>query len=717
VSALIMPAKSATLDRAKNNIAALMNPRSIALVGASARAGSLAERPLANLLRHGYTGRILPVNPRYEQVGDFKCYPDLKALDEVPDAVLVLTGADQIFATLDQAAEVGARSAILFAGGFAETGEAGVALQAKLTAYAARGLRLCGPNCNGLFNISAGIAMGFSAGFELPARKGHVALISQSGAIATGVSSRAMEQGVGFSHVIATGNEADLEVSDFVEHLLEDPEVACFALYVEGLKDPARFLSVAARALEAGKPIVMLSAGRSAAGQKVALSHTGAMAGSYDVIEGALLQRGVQVVQELDDLISLAAMFGVGRKPGSGGALAVTSLSGGMAALIADECDAVGAPLATFGPETQAALGKALPNYASLSNPLDVTGQVVNQPSLWTACLEAVSADPAVDTVLNILSITANLTEVRFAADIVAQASHPGKAFQLCLWTSGAPKGSGVGVLRDAGVPVFLRADGAIRALDAWRRYWETRDPRAASLRRAADAVASIQITQDVPPSGWDLLAESDVPVARQALITERADLAARLEGFRFPVVFKVESANIAHKTELGLVRLGVGSLATAEKAFDEMTAIVAALQPRPPIDGILVQEMIAGKRELILGARHESGLPPVVVLGVGGVFSEIISDIAIRLAPLTPFDVEEMVAALRMRAMLGDARGLGPLDMRGLTDLVVRFSHLAWRYRDVVAEMEINPLIVSDDGRSITAVDVLIAPHLSAGV
>ena len=678
-----------------DGIASLLAPRSIAIVGATPRADSLGGRPALNLAAQGYTGRIVSVNPRYQTIGDAPCYPDLAAIPQPVDVVLVLVGANRVFETLDQAVAAKARAAIVFGGGFAELGAEGAERQARLTAYAGRGLRIAGPNVNGLFNVAAGIAMGFSPAFEAPARIGRVALISQSGAIATGVSSRGMEMGIGFSHVIATGNEADLELTDYLEFLVDDPGVGAFACFIEGFKDPARFLRVARAALLAGKPIVAVKAGRSASGQAVSMSHTGAMTGSYEVLAGAMRQGGVVVVDTLDALLGAAAVFGTGQRPFGGGA-AVMSLSGGMASLIADQCAASGVALPDFSAVTTARLRNVMPAIATVSNPLDVTGQVVADAALWTNCAAAVADDPGVDATLSILSILAGHADRKLSEDLIASG---GGLLQVAVWASAAPPGCGIDLLRAAGIPTFMGAAEAVAALAAWRRYWDTREARLGAPSPAAQPASA--------SDPWVLLEAAGIPVARHALAAERPALAAVLARLRYPLALKIQSDDIPHKTELNLLRLGVKTPAEAEAAFDAIMADARRHCPDAGIDGVLAQEMFAGRRELILGIRHEPMLGPAVVFGLGGIFSEVMRDVSVRMAPVSAFDVAEMIAELRGAALLGPVRGLGAARPGLLEDVIQRFSTLALA-QPGLAEFEINPLILADDGQSCAAVDVL---------
>lgn len=691
---------------------ALLNPRSVAIVGATPRVESLGGRPIVNLRTQGYEGAIYPVNPRYDNIQNLPCYPDLRSLPEVPDLVLIIVGQDRVFAALDEAVEVGACTALVFGGGFAEMSGDGVARQERLKSYAARGLRICGPNCNGVFSLVNKTALGFTPTFEHPARAGNVAVISQSGAINTAITSRAMDLGLGFSHMIASGNEADLEAADYVEYLLDDPATDVFVLFVEGFKNPARFLAVADEALRRGKPIVLMKMGRTPSSQRMALSHTGSMTGSYEVMSGALQQRGVIVVRELDDLCGVAAVLASGKRP-RGGALAATSLSGGMAGIAAEVCHDYEQPLATFTAGTNAAIAARLPSIGSLDNPLDMTGQVINEPDCWTACIEALAADPGVDVLLTVFSINVNQMERRFAQDMVAL-SRRSPVLTVQVWSSGSPPHSGLEVLRDAGLVVYLRISDAVAAIAAWRRYWTTRDGRITTLDAQA-ARAVIPGSGGLWISGWQLLQDAGIPVARHAVTRTRGEVQGALAGMRMPVALKIESDAVSHKTELGGLRLGLRSVGEALDAFDELHAIARRHLGEAHGVAVLVQEMVTGKRELILGLKHEPGIGMAVLVGAGGIFSELLCDVSIRVAPLTPLDAAEMLDGLRMHRMFGSVRGLAPVPREQLVDVLMKLSDLAIQQGGSIDELDINPLILRDDGQGVFAVDVLVRPVSSA--
>ena len=696
-------------NHANHNLAgvhALLKPRSVAIVGATPRVEALGGRPIVNLRTQGFAGQIFPVNPRYDNILGLKCYPNLSALPEVPDLVLVLVSQERVFDTLDEAVKVGVKTALVFGGGFAEMSGEGVVRQEQLTEYAQRGLRICGPNCNGVFSLVNNTALGFTPTFEFTVRKGNIAMISQSGNVNTCISSRGMEMGLGFSHLIASGNEADLEMSDYVEYLLDDSETHVFVLFVEGFKNLERFLEVAEEALRRGKPIVLMKMGRTSSSQRVALSHTGSMTGSYGVITGALRQKGVIVVEALDELCAVASVLASGKRP-QGGAVAVISLSGGMAGVVADACSEHEVGLAQFIPETAKAISSALPGVANLDNPLDVTGQVVNEPRCWTECLDILAKDPNVDVILSVISITANQIERRFAQDIV-DLSNRSHFLTVSIWPSGIPARSGFEVLKEGGTVTMLRVEEAIHAISSWRKYWTTRDARIASL----DAYASNKsqpVYEQSWSSGWNLLEQFGIPIARNAVIDSRQDVVSALKHLKFPVALKLESDLVSHKTEINALRLNLQTVDQSLKAFDEIVVIAKQQIQSDMNPKILVQEMLSGKRELILGLKHEPGVGLAVVVGIGGIFSEVLHDIAIRVAPLTNFDANEMLDELKARAMLDGVRGLGPVQKSALIDILIKISHMAIHHSERIAELDINPLIIKDDGQSLFAVDVLV--------
>jgi acetyltransferase len=340
-----------------------------------------------------------------------------------------------------------------------------------------------------------------------------------------------------------------------------------------------------------------------------------------------------------------------------------------------------------------------MPVIATVSNPLDVTGQVVADPELWTNCAAAIADDPGIDVTVSILSILAGHADRKLADDLIAGS---GDVLKVAVWASAAPPGCGIELLRAAGIPTFMGTVDAVAAVAAWRRYWDTREARI-------ERTTAPEPTPDATRDPWALLEAAGIPIARHALVTDRAGLGSALAGLRYPLALKIQSDDIPHKTELNLLRLGVKARADAEVAFETLMADARRHRPDAVINGVLVQEMFGGRRELILGIRHEPMLGPAVVFGLGGIFSEVMRDISVRMAPVSGFDVAEMIAELRGSALLGPVRGLGAVRKGLLDDVIQRFSALVLRHGEMLAEFEINPLILADDGQSCAAVDVMV--------
>jgi acyl-CoA synthetase (NDP forming) len=385
----------------------------------------------------------------------------------------------------------------------------------------------------------------------------------------------------------------------------------------------------------------------------------------------------------------------------------VASLSGGMAGIVADACQEQGVVLAKFTRETHERIAAQLPGVANLDNPLDVTGQVVNEPECWTNSVQALAGDPGVDVLMSVLSITANATERRFAQDLV-DLSTSSTVLPITIWPSGMPAGSGFDVLKEAGLPVHLRVEDAVLAVAAWRRYWSSRQHRLRALEIARERATGLALAKDFG-SAWALLEEADISIARHAVLSDRQEIVTALDHLRLPVALKIQASMLAHKTEIGGLRLGLRNMGDVLAAWDSLADV--AIRNLPPGErwAMILQEMHAGKRELILGLKHEPRLGLAIMIGLGGIFSEVLKDFAVRVAPLSTLDAEEMLGELRGKALLQEVRGLGAVQHGLLSDLLLKLSDLAVRHADTIQELDINPMIIRDDGQAVVAVDVLV--------
>lgn len=691
-------------------IARLFSPRSIAVIGASADATKLTGRPIAYLEKHGYAGAIYPVNPRAETIGSRRCYPDVASLPEVPDVGLVLLGAERAVAAVDQLARAGAAAAVVLASGFGEAGEDGRRRQQALR-EAAGGMRLLGPNTIGLVNVRERIMLSASGAMELDGFvPGRVALVSQSGGILGALLSRGAARGIGFSKLVATGNEADLDIADMIAHLADDDATAVIALYIEGLRHPDRFRAAATTAAARGKRLVVYKVGRSETGARSAVSHTGALAGSDRMYDALFRQLGIVRVNAFSDLLDIPAALATGRRL-AGARLAVVTTTGGAATLIADNAGLAGFALPDPDPPTSEGLtALAIPDATLDRNPVDVTLAGL-RPELFRRVLALLSESPRYDAIVTIVGSSALGQPDLVAKPLIAALENTKKPI-LAYVSPEAPHI--VAALNRAGVPAFASPEGCVAALAALRVV--PPGPCMETTTAAASPAA-----EPAAPSGSGALNEADskalfarfgIPAVAEIVAATPDDAAAaaqRLGGA--PVVVKVLSRAILHKSEVGGVAVGVAPEAVADccRAMAVRVSECAA----DALDGFLVQEQVTDGVEMILGLSRDPQLGPAVLLGFGGVTAELLKDTTLRPLPLAPGDAEAMIGELMLSPLLKGYRGRPPADVVALVGAIEAFARMVTRLGDRLQEAEINPLFVRPAGTGVAAADglVVLAP------
>ena len=682
----------------------LINPRSVAIIGASADPEKLTGRPVAYLQKHGFAGAIYPVNPRYDTIAGLACYRDVRSLPAPPDVGLVLLGADMARDAVRQLADAGAAAAIVLASGFAEAGADGHARQVALRA-AAGSMRLLGPNTIGLVNLTDRITLSASGALEIPEfQAGNIAVISQSGGILGSLLSRAAGRGIGLSKLIATGNEADIEAADCIEALIEDPATSVIALYLEGLRNPGRFRDVAARAAAAGKPLVVFKVGRSESGARSAISHTGALAGADRMYDALLRQVGAVRAATFADLLDIPMALAA-RRPLAGRRVAIVTSTGGAATLVADACGMAGLDLPPPDPATAERLVSLNIRDAVLDrNPIDVTLAGV-RPELFRQVIDALAASPIYDAVIMIVG-SSGLARPDIVAGPVIEAL-PRLTKPLLVYVSpDAP--NIVRHLNRHGVPAFAAPESCAAALAALLPAGAPPPPAAPPATR------SRAIPNDLPAGPGPLNeAESKrlfehfgIPSAAElcAPTPEAAGEAAHKLGG--PVVVKILSRAVTHKSEIGGVAVGVAASQVAERCRAMQAAAAAA---RAPIEGFLVQEQIRDGVEMILGFHRDPQLGAAVLLGLGGIATELFDDTAIRLPPLGARDAEAMIAELKSAALLHGFRGRPKADVAALADAILAFQAMVAALGDRLGEAEINPLFVLPQGRGVRAADGVV--------
>lgn len=681
----------------------LLEPRAIALVGASPDARKLAGRPLAYLHRYGYRGAVHPVNPRHAQIDGTACTPTVQELPDGVDLALLLLPAPGVPDALQACGERGIPYAISIAGGFAEAGDA--AAQARLAAICRdTGIRLIGPNCVGLLNPRASVTATFSTELRhaMP-RPGRLALVTQSGALGNALLQAINAYGLGLGAWVSTGNEADLGLLDLVEHFIADPQIDLIGLFVEGLKEGERLLPLARRAQAAGKTIVALRAGRSQLGRQASISHTGKLAGAWRVWRDVAAQGGLIEVESLDALLDVAIAFdrcGDPRRDVAAG-LGVLTISGGLGVLISDHAADHELPVPTFTDATRAALREVLPPQMGVANPVDTA--LFTDERGYATCADAVLRDPGVGVLLIVLTRLAHDYEalVPWLVDLSREAQARGRHVAVtCLSSVDQPEPSQRRRLLEAGVLVLPTPERVVAALGRRARAgrWLGQAPvqPLPALAPAADA--------------GDLLSHAQLPTVPQAVFTD-ADAACRFAAeVGFPVVLKVESPDIAHKTEVGGVRLGLADEAALRAAWSGMQRDLAAHAPQARLTGLSVQPQIDDGAELIVGLSRDPEIGPVLMVGAGGIWAEIFDDVRFLGLPLARSEVEQALQGLRIGAVLRGARGRPALDTDAAVEIVCRLAQ-AYHGDARIAEVDVNPLIVRPAPKGAVAVDTLLVP------
>ncbi len=673
---------------------ALLNPRRIALIGASADAARLTARPQRYLRRHGFDGTLFPVNPRAPEVLGEPAHASLHDIPGPIDFAYILLGTDAVEAQIEACAARRIPVACVLADGFAEAGTEGAARQARVLAAArAGGVRLLGPNSMGVVNLHARTALTTNAALEaesLPA--GRVALVSQSGSMMGALLSRGAARGLGFSHLVGTGNEADLTAGEVASLLLDEPEVDVVALFLEAIRAPEALAAAARKAHALGKPIVAVKLGRSPFGAELATSHTGALAGSDAAAEAFLHAHGILRVTMLEALLELPPLLAGRRAPAHAHrAIGVMTTTGGGGALAIDALGVLGVEARRPDATAAAALdAAALPHHGRL---LDMT-LAGTRPERVMAGLAALRAAGDTDLVLAVVGSSAQFRPHDAVAGIVEAAKLPGKPVAAFL----APQAeASLRLLAEAGIAAFRTPEGAA---DAIRAFCDWRAPRE------APAVDPPTVTLTGAPDE----AEARALFAALGLPSDAAVMGNDPPpGLRYPVALKILSPDIAHKTEIGGVMLDIADEAALRAAAAAMRARIAAAAPAARVTGLLVQPMARGLAEAILGFRRDPEVGPVVLLGAGGVASELHRDIALRLAPVDAEEAHAMIAEVRALKPLAGWRNLPRGDLDALARAVVAISRLA--AVQAVAEAEINPLIIGREGEGVTLADALLVP------
>ena len=699
----------------------LMKPNSVAVVGASPRLNR-ATRVIANLQRFGYAGRVFPINAKYTEILGLPCYPDLASIPEPADTVVVAIPAADVLAVLADAAARGVRGAVVLSSGFGEAGANGRARQAALERLAAeRGLLICGPNCYGVFNVRLGSAT-FSADFGEPPRPGAVALVSQSGGFSHAIAEHLMQQrAVGLSYVVSCGNQAGLGVEDYMEFLVEDADTEVIGVFVEGFRRPAKLREVAALARARRKPIVALKVGRSENARQAMLAHTGSLAGTPEIVEALLRQSGIVQVTSLNEMLDTVTLLAAARRvTRPRWRTVVVSGLGGECGRVADAADRAGVELPALSPVTVERIAAFMPEFATPRNPLDGTGAMYEDPTLFPRLIDCVLDEGGADVLA--FNLRAHVPKPggwapnRQFGRVINEKLATGTDKLVLAFGSFAGGDLDPEIVRplaEVGVPFLEGTETAmlaVRHLADHRRFLDHGNdgrPRPAAAAPAHRAVGGPGALSNA--DAMRLLREFGIPLVETVAAATAEAAVSAAERIGYPVALKVDSPDVAHKTDVGGVRLGCPDATAVRRAFVEVLAEVRRRAPSARIAGVLVQPMLAGGTEMIVGVQSDPLVGTAVVCGFGGVLVEVMRDVVVRVPPLDADDARTMIGELRGAALLGGVRGRPAADVTALAEVLVRVATLAEAHREWLRALDLNPLVVRDAGGGAVAVDWLV--------
>ena len=706
----------------------LIAPRSVAIVGASQRGAdaNLAREPrgnrvIRNLKNFGFEGRIVAVNPKYREVMDCPCYPDIASIPEPVDCVVSAVPNRHVPDLLESAANAGVRAAVVFAAGFGEIGGEGKVRQARLEALSKeRGFLICGPNCYGVLNVH-GKAPLFASTIPPGFLAGSVALISQSGGLSTTIANALMlNRHVGLSHIISCGNQSGATIEEYINYFVEDANTRVIAVFVEGFKQPERLLTVARKAAEANKPLIILKGGRSDVSKRAAATHSGSLAGAAEVVDAAFRQGGVVSVRSINELIDSISVFscdGFIKKYQGGRRIGVLSGSGGECTLVSDAAANVGVEVPELTESTKASLQAAVADFGNMNNPLDGTGAMYDDDKIFPRLLQGLVDDANIDIVtINLEANDPRPKELksgnRFTLAIEKASAASDKPIATFSSVVGGPVDPEIlQPLRNAGVPIMEGAECATATIRNLADYYDFQKSRQAGGGEVPHPAAHGKLPSGIlgAEAAFALFKEFNIPVAPTVLTRSADEAALAADKMGYPVVLKVESAQITHKSDVGGVALRLSNAGEVRAAFARIESEVKSRVPNAKIDGIVVQRMAGEGVEMILGIKRDPLFGPVVLCGLGGILVEVLKDVAVGIPPLSRQQAHDMLTRLRGFQILGGVRGKPAGDVDALCGAIVGIGNLAISLGEQLLGVDINPLIVLPKDQGVVAVDAVV--------
>jgi acetyl coenzyme A synthetase (ADP forming)-like protein len=700
-------------DKGKQNMLEMFtNPRGVAVVGASPTPGKLGHAVLQNIIQYGYKGRIYPINPKGGEILELPAYASVKDIPGPVDLAVVLVPAQVVPGVIEECGQAGITGAVVITAGFREVGREGRLLEGQMIEIARRyGMRLVGPNVLGIIDTVISLNASFAAGMP---RSGRIAFMSQSGALCTSILDFALGQGIGFSRFYSIGNKADLNEIDFLRAWSEDLETNVIAAYLEGISNGPEFMKVA-RQVTRRKPVVSIKSGTTSAGSRAATSHTGTLAGSEKAYEAAFKQVGIVRAGSVQELFDYAQAFARQPLPEID-AVAVVTNAGGPGIMASDAIERSGMRLASLTPSIQQKLRSALPAAASVVNPIDVLGDA--PADRYTLAIEAALSDPNVGVLLVVLT-PQTATQIPETARSLGELSRKFKKPTFAAFMGDQAIHPAMEIFTQYSLPNYPVPERAVAAIAAlWRRCLWLKTPELKVEPLAVDQAKVSQVLDKVHSEGRatagdseakDVLAAYGVPLPKSVLAKNSDEAVAAAETIGYPVVMKIASPDILHKTDIGGVKLNLASASDVRDAFDLIVYRTTRHLPDATIWGCQVQQMVKGGKETIIGMNRDPQFGPLLMFGLGGVYVEALKDVTFRVAPIDRREAREMLSEIRAYNLLRGVRGEKPSDLEAIADTLVRISQLVMDFPQIV-ELDINPLLVFPAGQGVLGLDMRLA-------
>jgi acetate---CoA ligase (ADP-forming) len=692
-------------------------PESIALIGASRDHEKIPGRLLSMLRKNEYPGKLYPINPNYEDIDGLKCYKSIADIGQPIDLAVVLIPARAVLGALEQCAIAGVRNAVIISSGFAEEGGDSAAMQDAIVALAKKsGMRISGPNAEGFYSQVQRVAATFSPTVDvkpgapnLVATTRRIGIVAQSGGIGFAIYHRAKALGVALSYVVSAGNESDLGAGEFLDYMVQDSSTDAILLFIEGIRDVDKFLVAAKRAAEVGKPVIVTKVGRSGAGERAAASHTASMAGWSAAYDAVFAKYGLIVSNDLDEAVTIAAVLTTNPLPG-GDRVAVLTVSGGAGIWGADTVSMQGLKVPELSAGIQAEIKKLLPSYGATGNPIDVTAQGVNSGGLQRS-VDLLDVSDEVDAILVVLSLSSDVRMPFKEAELKPVIAAQRKPVVFYSYT--LPSQFARSELAKSGVVVL---SGLTHVGVAMRRLADYAKFKLAPLVESAvppplDLAAHLKSVTLSEFDSKSLLREAGIALPDEVLVTERSGLDAAIARVGFPMVMKIQSRDIPHKSEVGGVCVNIATKGETFSTYQALLDNARQHRPNAAIQGVLVGPMARKGVEIIVGTMTDTTFGPMIMVGLGGITTELFRDVIYRPAPVSAAEASAMLAELKAAPLLNGFRGAAKADVAALSQLIAQVSMLAARQRAEISEIELNPVLVHAEGQGVTIVDALVVP------